>query len=404
MNALTLALASIRSRPLQSGLCAAATAAGIALLCAVFLLTQGIADGFLRNARGIDVVVGAKGSPLQLVLSTVYHADVPTGNIEGADAEKIMHHAQVKQAIPLALGDNYKGWRIVGTTTDYLSFFDADIQNGRLWNANFEAVAGSATELSVGTTFAGAHGLDMGGETHDDQRYTVVGTLKPTGTVLDRLILTSVRSVQDLHHDEHHGDSAHDEHEAHEEDHMGDMTALLLRVKSPLAVMNLPREINRSTNIMAAAPSYEMARLSKNFGIGRDVFAAVGIGFVALSALMLLSMLASSLATRRYDLAVLRVLGAAPERLFATVMIEALILSGIGSMTGILMGHGIAYFSALEIDSLKGLISPSSFIGAHEIDALLLAVGLGTGWFAALVPAFSAAKTDIAGLLARGRA
>lgn len=401
MNALTLALANIRSRPLQATLCAAASAAGLALLCAVFLLSQAIETGFSRNAEGIDVVAGAKGSPLQLVLSTVYHADVPTGNIEAEDAARLSHHPQVKQAIPLALGDNYRGWRIVGTTPDYLALYHADFADGRVWSQPFDAVAGAATGLKTGTQFAGVHGLSADSDdVHNFHLYKITGILKPTGTVLDRLILTSVESVQELHRHPDAGDP-----DAAEELKIGhQVTALLLKVKSPIAVMTLPRAINRSTNLLAASPGYEMTRLASSIGFGRDMLTALGGGFVALSALMLLSALASSLAARRYDLGVLRVLGGSPATLFMTVLAEGLALSVCGAVAGIVFGHALAFAAVSCVQSLNGVALPGAFLKPQAVDALLLLIGLGTGLAAGLVPALSAGRMDIAELLARGRA
>jgi len=182
------------------------------------------------------------------------------------------------------------------------------------------------------------------------------------------------------------------------------VTALLVKVKSPIATMSLPREINATSNMIAASPSYEMARLSQSLGFGRDLLAALGIGFVALSALMLLSSLASSLSARRYDLGVLRVLGASPETLAGTVAAEGLILAGAGTVTGIALGHALAYEMVANIASLGGVVAPSAFLEFHTRDGWLLLMGMLTGLAAAAVPALSAARTDIAGLLARGRA
>ncbi len=401
MNAVSLALAAVRSRPLHSALSVTAAAAGIALLCAIFLLSQAIDEGLSRNARGIDVVAGAKGSPIQLVLSAIYHADVPTGNIEMEDYQHLAHNRQVKQAIPLALGDNYKGWRVVGTTPDYLSLYHAQVAEGRVFSQPFEAVAGALTGLPVGSKFAALHGFAADSDdVHNFHLYTITGVLKPTGTVLDRLITTPVESVQQLHS---HPDA--DDPDAAEELKLGhQVTAVLLKVKSPVAIMNLPREINRSTNILAASPSYQMARLSRSLGFGRDVLTALGIGIVILSMLMLLSTLASSLTARRYDLAVLRVLGASPVKLSATVIAEGLLLSGIGSVAGIIAGHSIAYVMASMIGSLSGVVLPVTLLAPQPWDAAFLMIGLGAGLVAGLVPALSAAQTDIAGLLARGRA
>jgi putative ABC transport system permease protein len=401
MNSISLALAAVRSRPLHSALSVTAAAAGIALLCAIFQLSEAVDAGLSRNARGIDVVAGAKGSPIQLVLSAIYHADVPNGNIEMEDYRHLVHNPQVKQAIPLALGDNYKGWRVVGTTPDYLSLFHAQIAEGRVFSQPFEAVAGALTGLAVGAKFAALHGFAAeSNDVHNAHLYTIIGVLKPTGTVLDRLITTPLESVQQLHSHPDAGDP-----DAAEELELGhQVTAVLLKVKSPVAIMNLPREINRSTNILAASPSYQMARLSRSLGFGREVLTALGIGIVVLSMLMLLSTLASSLTARRYDLAVLRVLGASPQRLSSTVIAEGLVLSGVGSVTGLIAGHMVSYSMTSMLSSLRGIVSPATLLAPEPWDVGFLAIGLGAGLVAGLIPALSAARTDIAGLLARGRA
>jgi putative ABC transport system permease protein len=454
MNPLSLSIASIRTRKMQSFLCFAAAAAGVALLCAIFLLSQSVNRGFARNAEGIDIVVGAKGSPLQLVLSTIYHADVPTGNIHADDADKIAHNPQVKEAIPLALGDNYHGFRIAGTTPEYISLLGGSLAEGKVFDAPFEAVAGAATGLNTGDSFAGAHGLSAEStDIHKDHLYKITGRLAPTGTVLDRLIVTSVKSVQELHHHHHHHDDGdegeeeaeghhhedgddehahedhdhedhdHDEaaehhhddgdddhaHEDHDHDHdegeapEHQITALLLKTRSPMAVMSLPRQINAQSGLQAASPAYEVARLASMMGMGRDVLGVLGLGFIALSGLMLLSALASGLAARRYDLGVLRVLGASPAALFATVMCEGAALSLAGTAAGIVLGHLAAYTVAVQVESLRGIVLPATLLQLSSLDALLLALGAGVGITAGVVPALSAARTDIAALLARGR-
>jgi putative ABC transport system permease protein len=401
MNTLSIAANAINTRKLGSFLCIAAAGAGIALLCAVMLLSSAVRDGLERNAKGIDIIVGAKGSPLQLVLSSIYHADVPNGNIEAADAEHVMHLPQVAKAIPLALGDNYKGWRIVGTTQDYLELYNAKFEDGKVFSQPFDAVAGSLTRLPVGSKFAAVHGLTIDSDdVHNWHLYTITGLLKPTGTVLDRLILTTVGSVQQLHMHPDLGDP-----DAEEEYKIGhQVTAVLLKLRSPVEILNLPRSINQSSALLAASPAYELTRFSETMGFGRDVLTVLGAGFIVLSALVLLSTLAASLAARRYDLGVMRVLGASPERLFATVIAEAMILGGTGTIAGLLAGHILAWAVAINISSLRGLTIPNSLLIPGALDAGLLILGLGTGLLAALIPALSAARTDIAGLLARGRA
>ncbi len=413
MNAITLAIASIRSRVLHAGLCTISVMMGVALLCAIFLFSQNVAAGFARNAQGIDMIVGTKGSPLQLVLSSVYHADIPAGNITMNDYEDLKKNPRIRQAIPLALGDNFKGFRMVGTTLDYLKLYNAEFANGRGFAAPFETVAGADTGLRLGDKIALTHGFAADGDdVHDEFLYTITGVLKPTGTVLDKLLTTQIRSVQQLHeghhHHHHHHHEDEDEHEhghdAHEEeaDRVHQITSVLLNVRSPVDLMNMPRHVNESSNLMAAVPSYEMARFAKSLGIGRQLIMILGAGFVLLSAFILWATLSSGLALRRYDLAVLRVLGATPWRLFHTVIAEALLISGVGALAGVVLGHVICYVAVISIESLRGLVLPEALFMPQAMDVGFVALGLGVGLLAALVPAVSAARTNIAGLLARG--
>ena len=239
MNSFTLAVASIRLRPLYAVLCTMAVAAGIALLCAVFLFSQTVASGFERNAKNIDVVVGVKGSPLQLVLSSVYQADVPAGNITMEDYDNLKHMPQIRQAIPMAMGDNYKGFRMIGTTPDYLKLYDGELAEGEIFKTSYEAVAGADTGLSRGEKIAVTHGFsENSDDVHNDHLYTITGILKPTGTVMDKLLITNVEGVQQVHgghhhhEDEHHGDDNehhHDEADNHHGDHHGDRSRRFYR-------------------------------------------------------------------------------------------------------------------------------------------------------------------------------
>lgn len=411
MNPMRFAILSIRARRMPSALCVLAAGAGIGILSLVLLLSHAVTDSFARNAAGIDIVAGAKGSPLQLVLSTVYHADVPVGNIETADAGRIAHLPQVAKAVPLALGDNYRGWRIVGTTPDYLDMTGARIGDGRVFAAPFEAVAGAATGLRIGDTFAGAHGFSADSDDiHDWHLYKIVGRLAPAGAAVDRLILTSVQSVQELHM---HGDEHEHEHHHHHDHDDGaeddeaaashQVTALLIKMKNRASIPFLPRQLARDPAVQAASPAYEIARLARVVGAGRGVATAAGGAFLLLACLMLWSALAASLAARRYDLCVMRVLGASPAYLFAAIMAESALLAGTGTLAGLALGHAGAFFVARHMAAVGALVAPETLLQWTRTDALLMALGMGAGLAAALVPACAAARTDIAGLLAKGR-
>ena len=409
-NALSLALSSIVSKPLSSFLCVFSTACAIGLLIILFLLTNGLENGFIKNSKNIDVVVGAKGSPLQFVLSSVYQIDVPNGNIDMNDIQKIIKNPQIKKSVPIAVGDNYKGWRVVGTTADYLGLYDLKISEGQVFQKPFEVLAGAATGLKIGDSFVASHGFSADtDDVHEDSRYKVVGVLEQSGTVADKLLITSIKSVQKAH--DHHGHDAHDEHDAHEghdahDEHdeklSQEVTAVFLQVKNPMAVMTLPRDINKNDNILAASPSYEMAKLSKNFGIGENFVFVLSLGLMGIAVLMLFSNLASNLVARQYDLAVLRVLGASPVTIFSTVLFEGIFIGLGGAVAGIFMGHLAAYLIVFQTPVLQAMMLPFDMLKFHMNDLYLIVLGLISGSFAALLPALSASKIDIAALLSKG--
>src|SRR5690606_12272424 len=141
-------------------------------------------------------VIGAKGSPMQLILSSIYHTDYPTGNIDMDEALKLADNPLVKMAVPLSLGDNYRGYRIVGTDSSFLELYDTSLKEGRLWEKNFEVVIGSEMAeregLAPGDKIFSSHGLSHEGHVHSDHPYVVTGVMKPTRSIADRLVLSDL--------------------------------------------------------------------------------------------------------------------------------------------------------------------------------------------------------------------
>ena len=323
MNLFRLSLAYLRSRPLGTALNLLLLAGGVATITLLLLATTQLEERMGRDARGIEMVAGAKGSPMQLVLSAIYHLDAPTGNIPLADALALARHPAVKNAIPLALGDSFRGFRIVGTNYDYLEHYGASLAQGALWQAPMEAVLGAeaAAGLAVGATFAGSHGMEGGGDLHESVPYKVVGILAPTGSVLDRLVLTSVESVWLVHRHLEPGESLADAL-AEIEDEEKELTALLIQYASPLAAATLPRQVNAATGLQAASPAWESARLFRMIGVGVEAMRVFGLVLVLAAGLSVFIALLNALEERRYDLAVMRMLGAGRGRLMALLLLE----------------------------------------------------------------------------------
>ena len=237
----------------------------VSLVSFILELSKQINGQLEKNIAPVDLVIGAKGSPLQLVLSSVLHIDAPTGNIELKEAEKIMQHPFVGSAIPVAYGDNYKGYRIVGTALNYFDRYNASIDQGRYFDQPFEVVVGSAVSkelnLTLGDTFFSSHGLVAAGkDVHEEHAFTVVGVLAPTGSVLDKLLVSNIESVWEAHaHDDDENERRHHEEEL-------EITALLVKFKSPLGLVQLPRMINQNTSMQAALPRFEIQRLEGFLG------------------------------------------------------------------------------------------------------------------------------------------
>jgi putative ABC transport system permease protein len=403
---LRLAWAYLAARPLLTALHVLLVATGMATMVVLLLFTAQAEERLAADARPVDLVVGAKGSPLQLILSAVLHVDVPTGNIPLAEARQVAAHPMVAAAVPLALGDSYRGFRIVGTEPAYLALYGAKVGAGRLFEQPMEAVVGAQVArraaLAPGAAFVGSHGLTGaggGGPLHEGEPYRVVGVLAPSGTVLDRLVLTPLASVWQVHEAHHDDKEMHAPHAPHDAEEGRDITALLVRFRSPVAAATLPRQVNATTALQAALPAYETARLMNLLGVGMDalrVFAAVLMAAAGISVFIALT---SALQERRGDLALLRALGARPAALVALLAAEGVTLVVGGVILGLALGHGAA-------EALGQWISrshPWSITGLawERAEAVLALAVLAAGLATCLVPALQAYRRDPAILLKR---
>jgi putative ABC transport system permease protein len=416
MKMLQLAYANLKEHFLTTALSIMLLSIGVGMVSFIVTVSEQLNDRFNRDIRGIDMVVGAKGSPLQLILSAVYQIDNPTGNISLSEVKKVRRNPLIKYTIPLSYGDSYKGFRIVGTDTMYLNHFKAKFRNGRAWKRSMEVVLGSSAAerlgMGLGTHFHGTHGFEEEGHAHDEVHYDVVGILEPTGTVADRLILTSIESVWDIHHheeeeteeepsnhaheeenDHHHNEHEHDNHE----EEAAEITALLVKFKNPMGLMQLPRFINEKTSMQAALPAIEINRLYELMGIGFSTLRAIGILIMIIAALSVFISLLNSLKERKYELALMRSLGASPAKLFGLVIQESLLLCLAGYVFGIILGRvAIMTLSSFGEEQFHFSVSQS---GISTVEIWLLPFTLGVGLVAAIIPAIRAYRSDISTIL-----
>ncbi len=439
------------------------TAFGISILAVLSITGESFEKQLDNNSKNIDLVVGAKGSPLQLILSSVYHIDNPTGNIPLDELDPLRQNPLVQLAVPLSLGDNFKGHRIVGTDSSFLSIYETSIREGRIWQNNFEVVIGDQVakkqQLKIGDQIHSSHGLSKDGHHHDEHPFTIVGILKHNNNVTDNLILTNLESVWDVHgiahahdHEEtalqkelrereedreetvkahlhHHGedleensnaalgtsgkdhhDHDHDEQDQHEEESIivksigADMvkqngleiTAILIKYQSPAAIGILPKMIDQQTDMQAASPAMESTRLFSLLGVGMDSLAILAYVIMLIAGLSVFINLYNALKQRKYDLAIMRTLGASKGKLFNIVLLEGLTITIIGGLVGLLLAHLALYYISNQTSQSADFIEAFRL---HPKELVFLSVACLIGVLAALIPAVKAYRTSIAGTL-----
>jgi len=399
------------NRKFTSTLTILSVALGVGLIYAVLTLREETRKRFEEEGQSFDIVVGAKGSPLQLVLSALYFMDAPTGNIQLADYEAIKKNEDVAAAFPISMGDTYRGFRIVGTITDLFSYTwtnpvsgekrkPFNLAEGRLFEKPMEAVLGSAVaraeQLQLGDSFIGAHGFielpDGVREDHAENPYTVVGILQPSGSPNDRAIFADLASVWDVHAQKH---AAPDRH-GQGQDAPLEVTAVLVSLQSPTLRFQFVEFVNDTYNAMATIPINQIQNLYASLlGTAKSVLLAVGYLVVVISAISILIGLYLSILQRRRDLAIMRALGASAYEIVGSVLIEAFLVTLLGVVAGWFVGNIATLAVGLYLTRQYGLtIDVFTMLTNEQIVAFSI-VGL-VGIIAGIAPAWQAYRTDVA--------
>ncbi|MFY7938799.1 MAG: ABC transporter permease [Flavobacterium sp.] len=424
-----LAWKNIWFKPLNTILSILLLTASVAIITVLILVEKQFEEKYQSNLDGVDLVLGAQGSPLQLVLSSVYQVDDPTGNISYDSVKVWMQHPYVKKAIPLAYGDNYVGFKIVGTTPDYIEKYQAKMAQGKVFEHNFEVVVGADVaeklNLKLGDTFKGTHGSAAEGEVHDHGEYFVVGIASKTGKVIDNLILSNIPTVWQMHHEEGHEEVAenpahgepghvHDEeehvhtaecnHDTHESDMTIDepnmeITSVLIEFKNKMGVFMWPNIIAQNTKMQAALPTYQMNRLFDMFGVGLNALKYLAFGIMLISGISIFIALFNTLKERKAEFALMRVNGAKKHQLLLVVLLESILLCIVGYLFGTILGRvGIILLSKASESDFKLGFDPMEIIWEKEV--LLFGLTLLVGLIAAVIPAIKAYIINISKTLA----
>ena len=386
MNLIYIARKNLLSKPLQTALSTILLAFGVGMVSLLILSEKQIKDQFERNIKDIDLVLGAKGSPLQLILANIYHIDAPTGNIDLDAANEVVKHPYVEAGIPLAYGDNYMGYRIVGTEHSYPQHYQAELAEGAMWEETYEVTIGATAAeklgLGIGDRFYSAHGLTDGTDVHDNVEFIVVGILKHTSSVIDQLLLTNIESIWGVHGD----------HTEHSEEKPKEITAVLLKKRNPMAVLTLPNLL-KDTNMQVALPAIEINRLNNQFGIGTKAIGAIAMLIMILSFASIFISVFENMQTRKYELALMRTMGGSPGTLFKLILLEGGLLSICGVLCGLIISRvGLFTLATLVADQFKYDISEMAILPS-EIGLICCATFVGL--LAAILPAVKTLRMDI---------
>lgn len=414
MSLLNVSWKNIKDKGWSSLLSIILIAFGVGLLCLLVIFRNELSNQFEKNQAGVDLVVGAKGSPLQLILNSMFHVDAPNGNIDIDDAKFIFNpkNPYIKDAVPLSIGDSYKRYRLIGTNMDILKLYPTDLAAGEWWKESMEVTIGAtvanSTGLKLGDEFFSAHGFNEDDLVHDDGKpFVVKGIMKPHGSVIDKLILTSYQSVWDVHATHDHGEHGHEQAEEQEPkepnpvdilNHLDEsITSILVRFapdkKRSIPVINMPRNINENTPLMATAPAYELNKLLANVGSGLKALAYLAYLIAFISALSIFISLYNNLKERMPELAIMRTSGASPMQLFMMIIFEALIIACIGALIGIVLAH-------LAVFLLSGLLYNQFHYGLNAFqlyreELWIFIITIIISVIAAIIPAVKAYNTDV---------
>jgi putative ABC transport system permease protein len=408
-----IAWRNLLNRPVQTLVTIAVIALAVALAVAVTHLNDGLQRGLIRASDPFGVlVVGAKGSGQQLVLSTLLLQGTPIGNIDGHVYEELREDPRVSLAVPIALGDNVGGARIVGTDR---RFFDLrpslqeppsfQLAEGRLFTTDFEAVLGSraAAELGlqVGDRFQPEHGVERGleGENHAEV-HTVVGILWPSATPFDNAVLVPVDGVILMHgstapaQPAEAREGAVDTH-SDEDEHIagGQVTAVLVRPTGFIEANELWREFYIGTETQAVFPGRELGGLFDLLNQGQEILIVVGYLAAAMAALTLFLAIYSATEARQQLLAILRGVGASRHTVVLVVLIETVLIALLGVLTGRLLGYGTASLIASEMARRSAVPISIGYLGSLEMAPWLAPLALGI--LAGLLPAWQAYHVDV---------
>jgi putative ABC transport system permease protein len=409
----TLAYQSLRNRRFTSALTLCSIALSVALLVGVEQMRVGAREGFANTISQTDLIVGARGGALQLLLYTVFRIGAATNNIAYESYQHFRQHPAVAWTIPYALGDSHHGFRVVGTTEEFYTHYRYHHQRrivlaaGRIPSEVFDVALGAdvatALRYRLGDRIVITHGIAHGRGIleHDDTPFQVVGILEKTATPVDRSLYITLEGMEAMHLDWSDGapplasEVTPPERLAKEAIEIKQITAFLLRARSRIETLRLQREVNTyaAEPLMAIIPGVVLSELWRTIGYAEDVLRVISVFVIVVGLLGMLVSLYTALAERRREMAVLRAIGAGPWRIIALLVLESGFLSIGGVILGVALVYGLALGSQPLIERHFGIFIPIQPL-TQTAYVYLLSV-LGAGLLIGFIPALKAYRNSL---------
>ena len=409
---ITLALKSLLNRKTTAGLTVISIALSVTLLLGVERIRTEAQDSFTSTISGTDLIIGARSGPVQLLLYSVFRIGNASNNISWESYQDIAALDSIEWTIPISLGDSHKGYRVMGTVPDYFNQFrygkkqPLEFDRGVPFSDLYEAVLGAEVakqlKYDIGDSLVIAHG---GGSVsfvqHADKPFNVVGALKPTGTPVDRTIHVSLEGIEAIHIDWQNGMPVQGQGVSAEQARAMDLTptqitTFFVKLTSPIATFGVQRFVNnyREEPLTAILPGVALQQLWEITGVAEKALMAVSSFVVVVGMLGMLTALLTSLNERRREMAILRSMGARPLHIFNLIIGEAMVITLLGQVLGIVTLYGLLFLVKPVILSMFGFYLSIGPISAYE--ALLLGIIFLLGMVIGVVPAWRIYRYSLA--------
>lgn len=406
---------SLRQHALSTTVTVISAALGCGLVMAVFSVSQQSRDAFAGGKVGYDAVLGARGSQLQLVLNTVFHLETSPGNVPWSMYTEVANDPKIELAVPYAVGDNFNGFRIVGTTSDIFESFE--FAPGEQFTCEYgntfveerrEAVLGATVArecgLWPGMEFEPFHGLFFDEKAERHQAYTVVGVLETTNTPSDRVIWIPIEGVFRMTGHSLRGTGEEYKPVAGQEipDEHKEISAVMLKFRSPRAGLFYDRLINRQGKVATLAWPIDkvIIELFEKMGWVTRILELVAYLTLLVVSGSILASLYNTMNERRREFAILRALGARRRTVFCAIVIESTTIAGLGAALGFVIYAGVLYLAATVVRQQTGV---QLDVWTGHLALTLTPLGMMVlGALSGLLPATKAYATDVASNLTPG--